>query len=32
MPDRDAMVEVVYALPDPQRVVQFPLRLGITAL
>ena len=32
MPDRDAAVEVVYALPDRQRVVQLPLRDGMTAL
>ena len=32
MPDRDATVEVAYALPDRQRVVQLPLRDGMTAL
>ena len=32
MPDRDARVEVVYALPDRQRVVQLPLRDGMTVL
>jgi len=32
MPDHDATVEVVYALPDRQRVVRLPLRDGMTAL
>jgi len=32
MPDRDATVEVAYALPGRQRVVQLPLRDGMTAL
>ena len=32
MPDRDATVEVACALPDRQRVVQLPLREGMTAL
>jgi putative ubiquitin-RnfH superfamily antitoxin RatB of RatAB toxin-antitoxin module len=32
MPEPDARVEVVYALPDRQRVVQLPLRAGMTAL
>ena len=32
MPDPDATVEVVYALPERQRVVQLPLRAGMTAL
>ncbi len=32
MPDRDATVEVVYALPGRQRVVRLPLRDGMTAL
>lgn len=32
MPGRDASVEVAYALPDRQRVVQLPLRDGMTAL
>jgi hypothetical protein len=32
MPDRDATVEVAYALPDRQRVVQLALRDGMTAL
>jgi putative ubiquitin-RnfH superfamily antitoxin RatB of RatAB toxin-antitoxin module len=32
MPDRDATVEVVFALPDRQRVVQLQLRDGMTAL
>jgi putative ubiquitin-RnfH superfamily antitoxin RatB of RatAB toxin-antitoxin module len=32
MPDHDATVEVAYALPDRQRVVQLPLRDGMTAL
>ena len=32
MPERDATVEVAYALPDRQRVVQVPLRDGMTAL
>jgi len=32
MPDRDATVEVAYALPDRQRVVKLPLRDGMTAL
>lgn len=31
MPDRDATVEVVFALPDRQRVVRLPLRDGMTA-
>jgi putative ubiquitin-RnfH superfamily antitoxin RatB of RatAB toxin-antitoxin module len=32
MPEHDAAVEVVYALPDRQRVVCVPLRDGMTAL
>jgi len=32
MPVREARVEVVFALPDRQRVVQLPLRDGMTAL
>jgi putative ubiquitin-RnfH superfamily antitoxin RatB of RatAB toxin-antitoxin module len=32
MPDHDATVEVVFALPGRQRVVQLPLRDGMTAL
>jgi putative ubiquitin-RnfH superfamily antitoxin RatB of RatAB toxin-antitoxin module len=32
MPEHDATVEVVYALPDRQRVVCVPLRDGLTAL
>lgn len=32
MPDRDATVEVAYALPERQRVVELPLRDGMTAL
>lgn len=32
MPDRDPTVEVAYALPGRQRVVQLPLRDGMTAL
>jgi putative ubiquitin-RnfH superfamily antitoxin RatB of RatAB toxin-antitoxin module len=32
MSDHDGTVEVVYALPDRQRVVQLPLRDGMTAL
>jgi len=32
MPDRDAKVEVAYALPGRQRVVQLPLLDGMTAL
>ena len=32
MPDPEATVEVVYALPERQRVVQLPLRDGMTAL
>jgi hypothetical protein len=32
MPEPDAWVEVVYALPDRQRVVRLPLRAGMTAL
>jgi putative ubiquitin-RnfH superfamily antitoxin RatB of RatAB toxin-antitoxin module len=32
MPEHDATIEVVYALPDRQRVVQLPLRDGMTAL
>ena len=32
MPDREATVEVVYALPDRQRVVRLPLRDGMTAM
>jgi putative ubiquitin-RnfH superfamily antitoxin RatB of RatAB toxin-antitoxin module len=32
MPDRDATVEVAYALPGRQRVVQLTLHAGMTAL
>jgi hypothetical protein len=32
MPDREAWIEVAYALPDRQRVVRLPLREGMTAL